>query len=93
MKPADLEIIRRALTSDAITSEEAEQANEALADTYEESLRDRFAMAALQGVCASGVYCATPSEQAHLAVQAYALADAMLRERSKPIDSQFAEVE
>jgi hypothetical protein len=96
MTPTALSIIEQALSGHPITSEEAEEAMEAVEELRERpSLRDRFAMAALTGRLASDVRGRAMDHRTFstAATHAYGLADAMLRERAKPIDSQFAEVE
>ncbi len=93
MTPTDLKIIERALSGQAFTSEEAEQAMEAV-EALRPTLRDTFAVAALQGLLANpGANAAYHGNVRHAVVDAYQLADAMLAERAKPIDHQFAEVE
>lgn len=99
MTPSDLNIIERALSGQEITSEEAERAMEAaeaaarivnVPRVTDMSLRDMFAGSALQGMLAAAHAGSSAQECAEAA---YAIADAMLAERAKPIDHQFAEVE
>jgi hypothetical protein len=99
--PANLETIETALVNPSISEEAAVSAIEALSALREQpTLRDRFAMAALTGMLASDARGRSMDHQtfysddpATAATHAYGLADAMLRQRAKPIDSHFAEVE
>ena len=86
MTTSDLSILERALSGQEITSEEAEQASEAVAALREgPTLRDRFAMAALQGLLANeNANASYHGYVIHAASEAYQVADAMLAERAKP---------
>lgn len=87
MTPTDLSILERALSGQEITSEEAEQAMEAVEALRQgPTLRDGFAVAALTGLLANqNANASYHGNVLHAASEAYQVADAMLAERAKAV--------